>query len=482
LHSPKARIAADFESRVALANFRSPAPVSNGRRGFFTREEVMLATLDSAKAVYSGAVRAVKMELRLPSKEHWQRFREMSDTCREMANCAWETWLVEHVNRGTGRKIREWLANDKAWREAGSQGKRPKFEGFAVDAAMSKLIYRACVTECPQLTPAAVSAFLQAFTKKIGERKASNGNLPGWWAILLHRESLPSSTKSQPVPLRAAELIVLPPTKEVPTWRVQFKSHRQGFGIVTTDRLEMIAGTRKTASSTAKLQRIASGEYKLCGSNLVYDRWNNKWFVSLGYQHKEAAGMREGEGTAFLHAAYQSPWRLRIGGRSFKRRGDGREVGEVRRQLLTQRWSRQANYRYAGSANKGHGRNRALLPVEKLSNRWKDFVKTSNRQMAAAVVAECVQRNVKTLVYFQPSGKVSANRFLAKVGKVDGRQDATGWDWFQVKTCLASECEEQGIHFVCRKTGEGPSGTSDKVGGKPKTNKPPRKKAKVSAA
>jgi hypothetical protein len=432
LHRPKARRAADSESREALANNPAPARAETPGRGV---------------SQYSGAVRTVSVELKL-TKEQWPRLLALSDSCRELANCAWQTWLVAHIAKGTAAKIRECLAAAKAWRDSGQQGPKPKFDGgFAVDADTSKKVYRACCDTVPSLTPASVSAFLQIFTQRIGKRKASNGSLPGWWAILLCRESLPSSTRSQPIPLRAAELSLAVNDGK---WTLTAKASRAGFGKVITDSFPIIAGTWQTRSVTAILERIASGEHKLCGSSLVYSPARNKWFAKIGYQLRDKPAESKGTGVAVLRAGKRVPWKLRIG-RSMTRGGRGDYVTWNRKQLLTNRWSRQSNYRHAGSANKGHGRDRALLPIEKLSSRWKDFVRTANQQLAKSIVDECAQRGVGTLVYIQPSG---GNRFLETAGKIPGRRDSTGWDWYQVRTCLANKCEECGLTLVVRKSGE----------------------------
>lgn len=434
-----------------------------------------------AKSEYSGAVRAVRVEIKMRpgDKEQWKRLLSTSDLCRELTNCAWQTWLVEHVKRGTAAKIRTFLNEKKAWHDGGQVGNAPKWEGFAMDATLSKLIYRTCVDTFPSITPGSISAFLQIFNKRLSSRKASNGSLPGWWAILLCRESIPSSTRAQPIPVRAQETTL---ANSGANWTLTIKANRHGFGKVLADNLELLAGGYKTRSVTAILERILSGDHKLCGSQLTYDRHRNKWFAMIGYQKREKVAQALSDGMAFLRPGLRKPWRLRIGGKSVTRGGNGEYVGHVRNTLLTQRWSRQSSYRFAGSANKGHGRERATAGVEKLSLRWKDFVKTANQQLAAQIVKDCLFRNVGKLVYFQPTGTRRDSRLLATVGKVPGRHDSTGWDWYQVKTCLASECEEFGITFVVRAAGSDEKGGSRSQSKAGKGLQPKRRKAGLAGA
>lgn len=123
----------------------------------------------------------------------------------------------------------------------------------------------------------------------------------------------------------------------------------------------------------------------------------------------------------------------------------GLSESSVRRQVMAQRASRQNNYRNAGSANKGHGLNRAMEPVFRLSRRWKDFVKTFNHTSTNKVIQICLEHGIGTVVYRQPESDYGDSLFLATAGKQRWVKDSSGWDWFQVGSMLKYKGEGHGI-------------------------------------
>jgi ribosomal protein L27 len=166
------------------------------------------------------------------------------------------------------------------------------------------------------------------------------------------------------------------------------------------------------------------------------------------------AAIRPGTGKQPIREPF--PWKLRLPGRNRRPGGMGQNVAAKRRKVAMERISRQRGYRFSGSANRGHGRNRALRPIWCLQQAWKDFVKTANYVVAKDVVRQCVENGIGTLYYFQPGGSVKDTRFLTNAGKVqyssDGRieqqvRESTGWDWYQMGHRLSTLCEDVGISF-----------------------------------
>jgi hypothetical protein len=287
-------------------------------------------------------------------------------------------------------------------------------------------------------------------TKKICGIKSASGNLPGWMSILLCRQGRPSTIHLNPIPFDAANSRLVPPHGEQKNWGLVLRVSRdagakRACDSTVLDELVLRTAARKMAGQTAVLQRIMAGIYKIKGSSLfVRDK---KWFVAISYEMPEFARTDLDDSlTAFLRASRHHPFLLKLPGRNRWPGGDGRYVASIRRQLLTQRWSRQSNYRNAGSSNKGHGLRRALDPIWKLSQRWKDFTKRVNHQISRDVVNQLIAARVGRLVYFAPRG----DAYLVTAGKISGRSDSTGWDWYQFRSLLARKCEDAGVEIVVR--------------------------------
>lgn len=391
-------------------------------------------------------------------KETTTRWHKTADACRGVANLFWQSWVAWHFASGSHGKLKAWL--DK--RQADGVKAAGKCPVEAYPAELSKRTYAEASQRFPELAKGEIVLVLNRLTKGLKSRKAATGNLPGHSAILLHHESHPSFTRSFPILFDKGNTTttIEPPAKPGGNWHISFRVSRRevsGKGVTYHDRLEIWSQGKRTASQIAILGRIATGEYRFMGSQLIYSRGKRKWFAHICYEMPQApAPQLNTNRVACLRAASDHPWNLVLPGGTIRRPGGhGRYVEPVRRQLLMQRWNRRANYRNAGNANKGHGRTRAGAgPQWKLQQAWKSFTKRVNSGVVRETLKACAAAGCGKLVYEQPAGDFRDERFLANAGKVEGRRDSTGWDWFQVATMLNDRAADYGIAVVVRKVEE----------------------------
>jgi hypothetical protein len=420
-------------------------------------------------------VRVVMLEISGLTKDEYTRWRELMDDCRGIVNCTWQSWLVWHIQNGTRALIQKYLADAKSWRDGGEKGKKPEWPVKAVPKECAKLTYDECAATFPHIETTARELCRNTVIQKINHTKAAHGSLSGWAAILLHHQSLPSTVRGVPIPFSKRNARIEPPDPkgENACWKLHVKVTRRPqpgkkVGAAVTDTVKLWSKGRKAASAVATLKKIAAGEYAFCGSNLIYKESKKKWFAAICYRAPiEPAKKLDKEVQAFLRpapisAVWQHPWRLRFPGTNRAPGGRGEYIAAVRRKIFAERRSRQNGYRHAGSANKGHGRDRALQPTWQLEQRWKDFVKTCNYMVARDVVNQCVACGVGTLVYFQPGDRVRDSRFLTVIGKRDDVPESSGWDYYQIGKRLSDLCQEFGVEFVWRK----PSDRAREVGNK----------------
>lgn len=405
------------------------------------------------------------------------------EVCRGIINCTWQTWLVWHIQNGSAKLIRQYLADVDAWGNSDpkTRGPKPKWpvDPFPKDCGKqakncADTTYYAVAEAFPEIETNARELCRSATVGKITHLKAAHGSLSGWAAILLHRQNLPSSVRAIPIPFSKKNAGIIAPDENDPDgcWRLWVRLSRTASaegknGSSTKDVVRLWSRGRRAAGQVAILQKILSGEYEFCGSNMVYSESKRKWFAKICYRAPRPAPQAlDATRMAFLRPTaitaikpgtgrcpvpLPRPWRLRLPTAIRWPGGKGDSVYAVRRSVIAQRVSRQHGYRYAGSANKGHGLNRALKPIWHLQQRWKDFVKTFNYQVAKDVVRQCVESRCGVLYYFQPGGWFRDNRFLSRAGKRDDVQDASAWDWFQIGSRLEFLCEEAGIEFRWQK-------------------------------
>ena len=286
--------------------------------------------------------------------------------------------------------------------------------------------------------------------------KAAKGSLPGHSAILLCHQSIPSSTRPQPIPFDCQNTKMIPPENkgenfifELRVWRM----HEEGKPICPSvvDTVELYCRGRNIQSELAKLKRIMLDEYKFCGSKLVYEQKKRKWFLHLCYRMPTKVRLDlDQDKVATLIPDSVRPWHFILPGAERREwpGGRGDYVAGIRRRIFLQRRSRSWEYRHANKNRKGHGRDRAMAWRWRLQSSWNSFVKRVNHNVTSEVVQRCVDAGIGTLVYFQPEGDFSESRFLSRAGKDERWNDATTWQWFQVETMLQYKCEAVGIQLL----------------------------------
>lgn len=383
--------------------------------------------------------------------------KSLCEQVQQATNYVWCEWLCWHHQNRSADIIRQWQADWIKYKQDG--GEKPNLKLRAVPNELSNRLYHGVTERFPELYTHVVVLMLNRWNRTITKLKASAGSFSGWHAILLHRQSIPSCTKPLPLPfdtpkgdkskngngklrlpLSDSDSHVL--TLKLAREAVAGKSVKTGviFDCMIWDRGRQMASRRQT------LKKIARGEYQMLGSQLCFSR--GKIFAQLTYSIPDAAPV-ELTGTAIIQPGRRHPMLMRLAGQSRNRWicGDGRVVTEVRRQLLRQRLGRKSAYRQCPTSNsRGHGLHRAIGKVAKLTRRWRDFAKTFNGHMAAAIRAECQRYGIGTIVFARPK---KDSRFLSNAGVEDWR-DATSWDWFGFEKMLSDECNEFGIRVVFR--------------------------------
>jgi hypothetical protein len=389
-------------------------------------------------------VRCVSVELWKfcgDEQELRDRWLELSRTIQQMTNRCWQLWLSHHTQQNSVVQIRLFLDQYKRWKETG-QGDKPKNPIECYPKELGKEIYHRCSAEFETMNKRTLVLLMNKWMKTLTSRKAANGVLPGWVAILLGNEQIPSFSRPLPIPFDKVNC----------GW-----SEENGFPcmILRVDRLpdsgksivqkcQLMVGKRKTQSVRKIVERVISGEYSFKGSALCFDR--GKWFAQISYEMpSNTRSELEANKVLLIKAGKKSPWLVRFcgSGSTWKFGGSGRHVKAMRQWLQQERWSRQENYKWVGSATKGHGGKRARAPWEKLTARWKDFMKRYNHEITRSLVNQCINRGFGKVVYYQPKDEYRDKCFLAREGR-DERSRMT-WDWFQFGTLLKQKCDHEGI-------------------------------------
>lgn len=449
------------------------------------------------------AIRTTKIELfgfcgvgQSANKDRRNAWKELTVRIQQMQNRMWQMWLIHHTIKGADGKssveqIKEFYENYAVWAEQDrlckqSKGKkknplqRPKLELKCCDKALSNSIYHELSREFPDVNARTRVLLQNKWNGTLSSRKATTGSKSGWHAILLAQESIPSFTSPLPIPFDKDNGSLFFDGKD---FCVKFRIERLQLGKQANpsveDTCKLMLRKRKANSQRQIIQRIVSGIYTFKGSSLYYNKRRNKWFALISYEMPDRNEVPL-DASYVLHvlpAKNKSPWILMTVDSKQRKKahrygGNGRIVERARRMILDERSSRQEHNRWAGSAQKGRGRQRAIVPWTKLQSRWKDFTKSFNHRTTTKIVEKCLMERIGKVIYHQPSDSRRDEMLLAKIGNRPGRN--THWDWFQFGTLLSQKCKLNGIEYDAKKIQE--RSPSKSVSDVRKTNQPKSKK------
>ena len=386
-------------------------------------------------------------------KQHW---KELTETTRRVLNDMRCLWLAEHIKAGDHVTVREWMAADTAWAKAKgndrksdrkTRGKRAYCPVKPWPSEISRAVYGQLTRLHPYIATRCITLAMNTEQKTLTKKAGVKSAYPGWMKILCGDDRLGGSCQPQPLFFDKSNGRLLY-DEQHGWWRFAVRVERiprdGKCGKNVVDVLKLKTGGRGLMKIRKTLEKIRDGEWAFKGSRVTVR--DGKWYLLLCYQFPRPERPElDADKVAYLSPAADRPVHLWIDGWPLYLRRYGHEVAHARRQLLTQRWSRQGAYKVASSAKRGHGRKRVLKSLEPLRRRWLDMTKTWNGQLAADVVKVLEDRGIGTLVFYQPTGARRDTRFLGKAGKVPGRRDGTNWDWHQMKTLLERQCQEVGI-------------------------------------
>lgn len=400
------------------------------------------------------AVRSLKCEIVAfdgDRKEITERWMKLSRDVTDATNYTYLLWQQWHFANGTHQRMQDHQAAYRKWVREGSVGEKPKLKIEYWPSDMAAWLSRHVSSRYPHIHARVLALMLQMIRGKLAGKSAHVPGRKVWEAIILCKSALPTCNHLQAVPFdrqNAATPTPISGNQNYAMW-VRIFAYPRGSKTKISDcdsfQLKVRGGCR------AVVARIASGQWEFKGSRIRFDDRSNKWFAEICYERpSKLRGGLDKDRVAVLWPGRRDPWILKIGEWfSYPARSD-RPVAVARHRLLTGRWSRSEHYRVAGSSQKGHGRKRALAPIERLSHHWKQFVKTHNHTTTKTVVDTLTREYVGKLVVLLPRDEKRVTRCLAVAGKVEGRHDATGWDWTQFEAFLKYKCEDEGIELEVR--------------------------------
>lgn len=249
--------------------------------------------------------------------------------------------------------------------------------------------------------------------------------------ILSGEVSIPSFKRDIPIPIRA-KMIKL--TKENGKYHARLTLRAQNFA--KENGLSTAINVALTTAGGAKaiIDRLISGEYKLCDSKIL--RKNREWYLSLSYQFEKqevkldfsnVMGVDLGIVNAAVLAFNNEPTRYYI---------EGNEILEFRRRIEKRRISLLRQGKYCGDGRKGHGRVTRIKPIEKIRDKIANFRATTNHKYAKYIVDTAIKHGCGTIQLEKLDGINERDSFLKS------------WSYYDLQQKIEQKAEVAGIKVV----------------------------------
>jgi hypothetical protein len=386
-----------------------------------------------------------------------KRLTAISVQMQQVTNDFTYHWLRLHQEAGNHLLIRDWMEKNRIRKAAQTAGetveKCGKCPVVPYSREMSHRIYRLLNDDHSNLGTKPIGIIIKKMSEMMVSAPSSRSAYNRWFTILSGFGEFPQTRSPAPIPFYIGNSKIIAPQTVKEPWKLRVNVEKNGEGrLLRSMVFKMRTGGRKLTPIREALWKITSGEWIFSTSNLVFR--HGVWYAHICYKIPWAEKPSTSTKTAFVSPGYHHPMLVRIDGRTRMNLLDSTTIAHTRRSLTRQRFGKSESYKYASSARKGHGRKQADGWRDKCSNEWRNTVKTTNDCWAATVIKRCLQRDVGHLVVFQPTDKWSKSRCLTNAGKLPGKTESTGWDWYRMQLALQQAGKVAGIKVTIRHGGE----------------------------
>lgn len=389
-----------------------------------------------------GRIRGVPLKIKREG-ENWREIENIlfsvSRQIQELHNFIWRFWTAWHTERGSDALVRAWMVERIAWQalpKDEKKGKGPNCPVHPWPKEFAEALRKAARDRFPELNDRPLSAVMQKLMQTIFSRNGVNTAFKLWQQILVDKAGVPGYTSPLPIPLDNRRAKLFPPDDSHKEWRVEFRIDRipGAAGAKASHCCVVTVIAEKWAGTT--LRRILAGEYARKGANLVYRSHKHAWFIELCYEEpgKEADPLDPNR-VAYVRPCVDRPFEISIAGKPVPIGGTGHGYQASLERVQINRRERSTNYRYAASAIKGHGRERATGKIEALSGAVNRITHNANNHFCRRIIDRCKEERCGKLVIDRRTTK-DVTFFLDRI------KGQHSWAWAQLEEFLKKECSQ----------------------------------------
>lgn len=387
----------------------------------------------------------------LDYKEAYAEWHSIMVAVQRLKNRLVRKWLLRHESQGSTDKLRAYY--DIPFQ----QRKTEDIKAVPFDFELEESAYIDLARSEPCVNTQIVASLQNQYLigSSLLKGKPRKGSIPKWHRILLDAEAAPQFTDPQPIPIiKKTFVLECVDGKWVATFNIGRKVDDQGKAIPRAGSYRCVLSTRrlsvgkKPIEYAGVVQRIASGEWPMSDSLLIYSKKKKRFFLQLCHKIPKAPRPSIDEAKV-MTVAPGSSRPIVVSGESGERSiGDERVVRHVREKLACERRGRQASYKVASRSRKGHGYNRATRAwMAKQRQAWNGFTKNCCYQWAREITNIAIEHGVGSIIWddsLPPGERI--------IECSDIRSGNLGWPWYQFQMFVERRCQDAGIKF--KKTGD----------------------------
>ncbi len=363
--------------------------------------------------------KTMRYQLLKPLDESWKTLEQI---LRDLQYSTWKTlnrtiqlhWEYDNLGAEYKKQTGAYPTKEEMQEWSGYRG----IEGY---------IYDVLKDEYPLFNKGNLSQTIQQGTKRWKEDRKE---------VFKGARSIPSYKRTAPIMLNPNNIKV----------SRDDKGYAVKIGLVSGDKLKgmgrkpgglPIAIIARDNTQRVILNRIISGEYKIGGSKIIYDKRNRKWMLLLTYSFEPKENDLLPENVMGVDLGIVNPVYMAFNNSLARYHINGGEIEKFRRGIEARRKSMLKQGKYCGDGRRGHGRQTRIKPIELLSDKVTNFRDTTNHKYSRYVIDMAVKHKCATIQMEDLTGITGdANRFLKN------------WTYHDLQTKITYKAEEQGIKVI----------------------------------
>lgn len=216
-----------------------------------------------------------------------------------------------------------------------------------------------------------------------------------------------------------------------------FSNHaKEKYGLRKGQRMFEI--WHKCDSSIEIVNRCVSGEYKICGSSMNYNKKKKMWEFALSYKFESKKHDLDKDKILGIDLGIAIPIVAAISDSHKRWFFNGHEIDEFRSKTEAMRRQMSKARVQAGDGSVGHGRNTRCKPVDRIGSRIANFRNTKNNAWSREIVNIAVKNGCGTIQMEDLSGvsSGSAPMFLRN------------WTYYDLQNKIRYKAESEGIEVI----------------------------------